>query len=153
MSELIKETKDYRLSKSRFFQWIGDGRRQILELKIDGQYVFVSSYSTQGHFSMYDQDQLKAHIAHADSKRGWFSNYGNDPNTEDIRFKEGKGNPLHELELGKKYSFDKTFTRLSEIKKGIYYFNGNFENYSGAFWYIIWDKQIIKQIQIALEMN
>ena len=60
---------------------------------------------------------LKAHIAHADSKRGWFSNYGNNPSAEDIRFKEGKGNPLHELELGKKYSFDKTFTRLSEIRK------------------------------------
>ena len=100
-----------------------------LSIKINNNWVFI----VRRHYDFYVKDLVKLGRSHSMSK-GYFCHYG-------------KGNPLEELS-------DKltSFSYIENSFDNVYKFGGNYVEYSGAFNYYIWDKNIIGVIKEKLPL-
>jgi len=123
----IKETDAYRIDLVELESWGERKPMHRLILKINDEEVFVRRYDELD--VKYD---LPDHIRRIDPSKGYFCLYG-------------KGHPLDEFSDPLE-----EFTHISKHTNNVYSFVGNHKEYSGAFYYLVWDKELINKIKASL---
>ena len=126
----VEDTPLYRIDEVKFWSL---GRYELMKklmLKINGKLVFVRRYDRAE-----EEFVLSKHLKQVESafERGYFCLYG-------------KGDPLKEFSD----PLD-DFTSLDDIEvQGVKRFGGNHRRYSAAFNYLIWNRELIEEIERRL---
>jgi len=143
------ENQFFRLSDVIYNKYADNKKMDRLELKINGNYELIRRFEKSDTYHIFHNELSRLMLECVNCQdKGYFVLYSNSQQPNQVHLDEYgcKANPIKEFDHPPQYKDIKT--DLIQKKDGFYRFLGNHDS---VFQYVIWDKDLIKLIQIRLD--